>query len=78
MGVNRFETISLCNEIISLTEEDFECALEMRSFDTFENDLRLYVYVSNDLMEDLIYLEEYELCAKLKKVLNKMESSLDR
>lgn len=77
MTINRLETISLYNEMMSLSNDDFNYAKENQSFTSFENDLGLYIYVCRELLEDLILLEEYELCAEVKKLLNKMESSVD-
>lgn len=77
MTIDRFETISLYNEMISLSDEDFVYAKEKQSFTSFKNDLGLYIYVCRELLEDLILLEEYELCTEVKKLLNKMESSVD-
>lgn len=78
INIDRTETIELYEEITSLSIEDYVYAKNKRSLTTFENDLELYIHVCHELMEDLIFLEEYELCSNLKKSLEKMSSLIDR
>lgn len=76
-STNRFETIELFNELMSLDDKDILFAKNKSSFGKFKNDLELYIYVCDNLMEELITLEEYELCSDLKKLHDKLTESLD-
>lgn len=75
--MNKIETIELYKEIQSLGDDDLNYALKKKSFNHFNNDVELYVHCTESLITDLESMEEYEMCAKLKKKLDYFRNFLD-
>ena len=75
--VNRHEVMGLYDEMMNIRKEDINYAKTINSLPNFTSDLELYSHVCDSLLRDLIILEEYELCVKVKILKEKILLSID-
>jgi len=76
-NISFIEVMGLYDEIIKIQDEDIDFAKSKKSIPEFGNDLILYLYICDSLLNDLTILEEYELCSKVNNLKEKIQRSLD-